>query len=798
MNSSLDLSDSFNTSGEWTAGFTYDVMGNVLTATDAKGVTITNTYDKVGRVKTRTYSDGTPAVDFYYDGKGLSAPQNPNYAKGKLTKVTSSVSETRYELFDEMGRLTQMSQFTDGQTYTSKYTYNLSGALIEEEYPSGRKVRNEFESDGDLARIYGTATTSANERTYANSFSYMPDGRIEKLRLGNGLWEAAKFNDRLQVTEMALGHGVESGDLWRLGYEYGVIDGSGNVDETKNIGNVAKQTLNFNGLAQPFVTSYKYDSLYRLIEAQETQNSVQTWKEAFSYDRYGNRIGHDKFIGTTELTQTNLTHPAIDENTNRFTSGQGFTYDKNGNIVTDPTDSGRNFVFNGDNKQKEVRDANNNLIGEYFYDGEGKRIKKKTYNAGVLSETTVFVYSSDKLIAEYSTAAPPPNPTTQWTVTDQLGSPRILTNSLGEVVSRRDFMPFGEEISPDGTHRIAGLSYNFGDGVRQKFTGYQKDNETGLDFAEARMYQNFHGRFTAVDPLLASGKSANPQTFNRYVYVLNNPLILTDADGLQVAIATGKVYRKGRSFAIFRRKPYSGYTRVTETINTTTDINGVSHYATVTPNGWTIGDRVDKRKFAAAEPASKVLSSRKEPQHNVVSQMVNAVTAQPSFQVVDRIANPDATNIQFQAPITNSSASVGITRNFDITFSFGQGRNLGDFKNLATATNFTDLVNTKTLFGGLSIQSTAILEPEREISQASRLSFATGGSVNVGACVRFCAGMSYSPQDDGSYRKAVTWGVSATSAPSGGVDVNFAPQTWTFNPHRWFFGHTRQNSDIEN
>ncbi|MBK7706072.1 MAG: RHS repeat-associated core domain-containing protein [Acidobacteria bacterium] len=75
--------------------------------------------------------------------------------------------------------------------------------------------------------------------------------------------------------------------------------------------------------------------------------------------------------------------------------------------------------------------------------------------------------------------------------------------------------------------------YGVSDNLRQKFTGYQKDDETGLDFAEARMYENRHGRFTAVDPLLASGKNANPQTFNRYTYVLNSPLVNTDPTGLQ-------------------------------------------------------------------------------------------------------------------------------------------------------------------------------------------------------------------------------------------------------------------------
>lgn len=69
--------------------------------------------------------------------------------------------------------------------------------------------------------------------------------------------------------------------------------------------------------------------------------------------------------------------------------------------------------------------------------------------------------------------------------------------------------------------------------MRKQFTGYERDNETDLDFAEARYYNPMHGRFTAVDPLLASGRSADPQTFNRYAYTMNRPLILTDSTGLQ-------------------------------------------------------------------------------------------------------------------------------------------------------------------------------------------------------------------------------------------------------------------------
>ncbi|MEP6848007.1 MAG: hypothetical protein ABI999_04060, partial [Acidobacteriota bacterium] len=65
--------------------------------------------------------------------------------------------------------------------------------------------------------------------------------------------------------------------------------------------------------------------------------------------------------------------------------------------------------------------------------------------------------------------------------------------------------------------------------------------ETDLDFAEARMYQDLHGRFTAVDPLLASGKSANPQTFNRFVYCLNKPINFNGPE----RFAGGNGYRQG-------------------------------------------------------------------------------------------------------------------------------------------------------------------------------------------------------------------------------------------------------------
>src|SRR5207237_7763735 len=86
---------------------------------------------------------------------------------------------------------------------------------------------------------------------------------------------------------------------------------------------------------------------------------------------------------------------------------------------------------------------------------------------------------------------------------------------------------------------ITEIRYNY-DTVRKKFTSYERDDESGLDYAQARMYSNKLGRFTMVDPLMASADIINPQTFNRYAYVGNNPVNLTDPTGLKANCPEGQ------------------------------------------------------------------------------------------------------------------------------------------------------------------------------------------------------------------------------------------------------------------
>ena len=121
----------------------------------------------------------------------------------------------------------------------------------------------------------------------------------------------------------------------------------------------------------------------------------------------------------------------------------------------------------------------------------------------------------------------------RWLVPDHLGTPRIILDETGNLsgVRRHDYLPFGEELFAGSGGRTVAMGYA-GDAMRQQFTGYERDSESGLDFAGARFYASTHGRFTSIDPLMASAQPSNPQTFNRYSYVTNSPLTQIDPSGM--------------------------------------------------------------------------------------------------------------------------------------------------------------------------------------------------------------------------------------------------------------------------
>jgi RHS repeat-associated protein len=119
----------------------------------------------------------------------------------------------------------------------------------------------------------------------------------------------------------------------------------------------------------------------------------------------------------------------------------------------------------------------------------------------------------------------------------ELGTPRMVFDQSGALgtVKRHDYAPFGEELLNGA--RPTTVGYASGDTTRQKFSQKERDNETGLDYFNARYYGSTQGRFTSPDPLLSSGRSLQPQSWNRYTYVINRPLSLVDPNGLDWGVS---------------------------------------------------------------------------------------------------------------------------------------------------------------------------------------------------------------------------------------------------------------------
>ena len=374
-----------------------------------------------------------------------------------------------------------------------------------------------IDNSGSLANVSSKANSTATPRTYANSFIYNASGAVQSMRIGNGRFESTQFNSRLQPTQIALGTSANNTSLLKLNYDYGTTD---------NNGNVKSQTITVPGMNYPLIQTYSYDSLNRLTSAEEKSNNVQQWIQSFTFDRYGNRRINANAT-TPSLVGPN---PVISESNNRITpqTGEQYLYDSAGNLTRDK--DGHTFVYDGENKQITYNGGAGTSNGaNYFYDGDGKRVKKIV---GTNSIVTIFVYDAGgKLVAEYETNAPQTGGKIQYTTQDTLGSPRILTDEKGEVTSRRDFLPFGEEIQSGMGGRTTQQGY-VADNIRQKFTQKERDDETSLDYFINRYYSSAHGRFTSVDPGNTGADEDDPQSWNGYAYARSNPVLYTDPNGL--------------------------------------------------------------------------------------------------------------------------------------------------------------------------------------------------------------------------------------------------------------------------
>src|SRR5207253_1817541 len=215
----------------------------------------------------------------------------------------------------------------------------------------------------------------------------------------------------------------------------------------------------------------------------------------------------------------------ISTSTNRFSSSTNIQYDDAGNIISDSKFTLRQYKYDAMGRQWWSAYLDNSGVSTAVYDGAGQRVQSTSYGTTAISVYDIF----GQLVAEYGNAQQGVGGT-HYILSDQQDSTRVVTDSSGNVIARHDFQSFGGDISSGVGLRTISQGYSATDTTRQQYAGLERDN--GLNHATFRKYDNSSGRWSSPDPYGGSMSISDPQSFNRYAYVGNDPVNGIDPSGL--------------------------------------------------------------------------------------------------------------------------------------------------------------------------------------------------------------------------------------------------------------------------
>ncbi len=515
--------------GQWTGVYKYDLDSLLVEGFDARGVKTAFTYDGLNRVKTIAYTGETgyqtPTATYTYDETETNFFNN-----GRLTKVQTAANATygipetiQNYRYDKIGQVTKHVQNIGNQSYQLEYGYNLAGQLISEKYPSGKIVNMTVDNFGRLS------TVADAQRTYLSSVGFNNQGLLSQMNLGNGTSETFSYNDRFQMTSQSLNKGAEV--LQKYDYSYGTVDlATGTVNTQTNNGQLSK-IEGWIGANKQWSQRFGYDELGRLKEAREYKQGVNTqltYKQVFDFDRFGNlyrKAASNPTAGQQNpLTYTPIEDAHIDRAKNRLTTGT--TYDDAGQVVNDTKFRSMSFAYDANGHQVKAMRAS---VPDAWtvYDALGNRVATKINDIWQYMVYDAF----GKLVAEYGVASETLGGV-KYLQQDWQGSVRTTTNSNGFVVARTDHQAFGDDVGYGVGLRSIEQGYSVGKVAKQGYGLTENDQGSGQQHTWFRKLETSAGRWTGPDPYKGSMSLGNPQSFNRYSYVENQPTNFVDPSGL--------------------------------------------------------------------------------------------------------------------------------------------------------------------------------------------------------------------------------------------------------------------------
>lgn len=565
-----------------------DVAGKPLyhwDATDLEKPAFHFTYDALHRPLTHEHWNGTTWSVLEKTVYGEGQPDNKaNNLRGKVYEHYDGSGKQYTETYDFKGvpliacmqlladaTLADVSwninpPLIDAKVFTTSMTYNALGQVLSQTDAGENITYNTYDAGGLLKTVSLKPKDTSVVTTYVQNICYDAKGQRQFIKYGNGTKTTYTYDPlSYRLTRLVTRKGSDTDALQDLNYYY---DAVGNITRIRDD---AQATIFFNNSIIEPIKDFTYDALYRLITAKGREqvnamangasdnvydmcnvvsatnpNAVQNYVQYYTYDAVGNilQLKHQAVsgsftrnyiyvVGSNKLLQTQV-GKGVDNNT------YNYTHDVRGNITTMP-----HLTAAWDSLNQMASSSSGGYTTSYQYAG-GQQIRKtitkatitetriylgsyeryqKTENGIVtLERTTVHIADDSGRIAMLETRtigtddAPPV--LQRYIYSNHLQSATLELNETADVISYEEYHPYGTTAYQANSATIKAVA------KRYRFTGKERDEESGLYYHGARYYAPWLGRWIAVDPL--ESKYASQSC---YVYCSSNPINRIDPSG---------------------------------------------------------------------------------------------------------------------------------------------------------------------------------------------------------------------------------------------------------------------------
>lgn len=543
--------------------YKYNDFGELIEQTDTKRQVSTMEYDVLGRMLKRTdkRSDGSVDVHtrWFYD-KYLGEATSRSETQLKPTAVVSS-----YDRIDES---------CSGSNYCQTYTYDSISRITDTvtylpNASTGYITSVSYDFAGRAYKQYdvlnGQVQTSGT-RTYFNSYGYAH--QIKDIATGDVLQKTLSLNARGQVKEELRNNGSAGSTVYtydnatgRLTNQNtslaGVVIPIQNVTYTwDSLGNLSSRWNQSGNLTASGSTARKdlresfcYDGLNRLIKSHAGNLSggcnLSPDQQDQEYDGFGN-ITRKTNIGVYYYSDKAKHAVTLIKNNTSNSHAGDYVYDNNGNqisgagrsiaystydqpLVISISSATTNFKYGPDRARFERKDTKGGVTTVTNYLGNVERIQVvnssvvewKRYIAGAVYTVRTINGSVEKTNKSFL-------------FNDHLGSLDVVTDAVGKVTHSASFNAWGERRSGENwAAAFASTSISlsgFDQSLTQRgYTGHEMLDDHGLIHMNGRIYDAKLARFLQADPFIQA--AANTQSYNRYSYLIGNPLNATDPSG---------------------------------------------------------------------------------------------------------------------------------------------------------------------------------------------------------------------------------------------------------------------------